>query len=222
MSYKGKRILAVIPARGGSKGISKKNLCQIAGKTLVRHAIECAQAVPMIDRIACSTDSPEIRLEALVSGATVIERPPELAVDSAGDAPVLLHAWHDEDVIVMLQPTSPIRRPEEVEAAITLLVDGDYQSVWTVSPTPLHYHPDKQLTMDDWGLFGQAAIRRQDLKQTYTRNGVAYAMTSYCLREYGTMGRKCGALILDGERVSIDEPRDLERAEWLYGGFIKA
>jgi CMP-N,N'-diacetyllegionaminic acid synthase len=205
--YNGKSVAAIIPARGGSKGIPWKNLCKIDGKTLVARAIECAKAVPIIDTVICSTDRERIGVEAYAAGAKIIKRPRALAEDDTGDAEVLRHADNAHDIIVMLQPTCPQRKPEHVTECITKLVDEELDSVWTVSPVPLKYHRDKQLPG------GRTEVRRQDLTQTYFRNGACYAMTRECLRDYGTMGVKWGLLVLDGEFISIDTPEDLANAQ---------
>jgi CMP-N,N'-diacetyllegionaminic acid synthase len=226
--YNGKSVVAIIPARGGSKGIPWKNLCKINGKTLVARAIECAKAVPIIDTVICSTDRERIGVEAYAAGARLIKRPKVLAEDDVGDAEVLRHADNAHDIIVMLQPTCPQRKPEHVTECITKLVDEELDSVWTVSPVPLKYHKDKQLHVgmsifcgDESRVLGGVTnirrsisdIRRQDLTQTYFRNGACYAMTRECLREHGTMGVKWGLLVLDGEFISIDTPEDLANAQ---------
>lgn len=215
MSYRGKTVVAVIPARGGSKGIPDKNLIKIHGRSLTRLAVDCALSVPEIDTVKCSTDSARIAAEAV--GAEIVVRPPVLAGDAVGDAEVLRHADSDHDIVVMLQPTSPLRKPDDVSACIRMLVNEGRDSVWTVSPTDLHYHPMKQLVVvdggiDSWNGRGIVHIRRQELTPTYTRNGVCYAMTRQCLEQYGTMGLNCGALILEGEHRSIDTMEDVE---WL-------
>jgi CMP-N,N'-diacetyllegionaminic acid synthase len=219
LSYKGKSVLAIVPARGGSKGIPWKNLCKVGGKTLVRRAIEIALATPEIDRVVCSTNRERIAVEAYSAGAEIRKRPNALAGDYVGDAPVLRDVAGHEDIIVMLQPTSPLRQIEDVSRCIRMLVDDERDSVWTVSETDLHYHPLKQLSYKFARLTQPCEIiARQDLAQTYTRNGVCYAMTRHCLNNWGTMGANCGALILEGEHVSIDTERDLELAERLLNG----
>lgn len=213
LMYQGKSVVAIIPARGGSKGIPKKNLCTINGKSLVRLAVECARLVPDIDTIYCSTDCERIAVEAHKAGARVIERPPALAGDDVGDAEVLLHADGSHDIVLMLQPTAPQRTPGDVRLTLYELVDGGYDSVWTVSPIDLHFHPLKQLVLGR-GMYdprGYEITCRQQLQPTYYRNGICYAMTRECLQEHGTMGEKWGAVILDGDFISIDTIADLDR-----------
>src|SRR5262249_23094415 len=120
---------------------------------------------------------------------------------------------------VMLQPTSPLRTPAQVSAAIRMLAEGGWDSVWTVSPTDSKYHPLKQLTVVDGELGyydpdGAKIIARQQLKPVYHRNGVAYAMTRECLLVQKTiMGTKTRAFIVESEQVSIDTEHDLALAE---------
>ena len=172
-------------------------------------ATECAHAVPEIDLVICSTDSWDIAVEAAPS--EIVFRPDSLSGDEIGDAAVLRHADVVHDIIVMLQPTCLTRKPSEVSECIRTLIDEDYDSVWTVTPTDLHYHPDKQLYAKHGMLVGKSEIRRQDLKQTYTRNGACYAMTRECLEQYGTMGPTCGAIITE-PHISIDTVEDLKNA----------
>lgn len=227
----GRSILAVVPARGGSKGIPLKNLHEIGGRSLVAHVGTVVREMPEIDRAVVSTDHPLIAEAAVAAGiAAPFLRPAEISGDRIGDLEVLLHALQATeaidgrryDVVVMLQPTSPLRTPAQVSAALRMLVDGDWDSVWTVSETDLKYHPLKQLALGergDLGYFdprGAAIVARQQLAPVYHRNGVAYAITRACLTEQrSTMGRRAGALVIEGEHVSIDTEEDLARVERL-------
>jgi CMP-N-acetylneuraminic acid synthetase len=154
-------------------------------------------------------------------------RPASISGDLIGDYDVLIHALEETesldkrqyDVIVMLQPTSPLRTPDQVICAIQMLVDEDWDSVWTVSPTDSKGHPVKQLTVDDgmleyYELGGAEIVARQQLKPVYHRNGIAYVMTRGCLKEQRTVkGARTGALIVEGEHISIDTEWDLALAE---------
>jgi len=227
----GRRILAVVPARGGSKGIPLKNLQQVGGRTLVALAGDVARAVPGIDRAVVSTDHLLIRDAAREAGLDApFLRPPELSGDRIGDLDVLTHALQateaDDgtryDVVLMLQPTSPTRRPEHVEATLSKLVAEDLDSVWTVSPTDLKAHPLKQLTVDADGRMdyfdrrGAAIIARQQLEPVYHRNGVAYALTRECLLEQRQLlGARAGAVVIDEPMANIDTLEDLAAAQRL-------
>ena len=154
----GRRVLAVVPARGGSKGIPLKNLRHVAGRSLVAHAAGIAAAVDEIDRRVVSTDHEGIATEAEAHGlAAPFRRPEALSGDRVGDWDVLQHALTEMeridgciyDIVVMLQPTSPLRTAANVRDTIVKLVDGGHDAVWTVSPTDLKYHPLKQLSVED-------------------------------------------------------------------------
>lgn len=227
---KGKRILTIVPARGGSKEIPFKNIRPILGIPLVAMVGNVVKQIPIIDRAVVSTDHPEIAKIALEAGLDVpFMRPPELSGDMVADWDVLVHALLEVerldgvvyDIIVMLQPTSPMRKPEHVKEAIEKLVRENYDSVWTVSETDSKYHPLKQLIikgdeLDYYDPRGKDIIARQQLDKVYHRNGVAYVMTRECLLEMTTIkGKKAGALILEGKMVSIDTLEDFKRVEFL-------
>jgi CMP-N,N'-diacetyllegionaminic acid synthase len=224
----GRRVLAVVPARGGSKGIPLKNLRQVGGRSLVAHAGAVAAAVPEIDRRVVSTDHEGIAAEAEAHGlAAPFRRPDALSGDRVGDWEVLDHALREMeridgciyDIVVMLQPTSPLRTAENVRDTIRKLVEGGHDAVWTVSPTDLKYHPLKQLAVEHgrMGFFdprGAGIIARQQLSPVYHRNGVAYAFTRDCLLEHGAiMGPDTGAVVIEGSHVSIDTLEDIEKVE---------
>ncbi len=226
----GKRVLAVVPARGGSKGIPLKNLRPILGRPMVAMAGDIAAAVSEIDRRVVSTDHPEIARVAQEAGlAAPFLRPNSLSGDRIGDWDVLTHALTAMealdgvryDIVVMLQPTSPLRRVVEVSDTIKMLVAGNWDAVWTVSETDSKGHPLKQLTVNDgrldlWDERGNAIIARQQLTPVYHRNGIAYAITRDCLIEQGTIrGRRTGALVIDGEAVSIDTEWDIALVEFV-------
>jgi CMP-N-acetylneuraminic acid synthetase len=223
-----RRILAVCPARGGSKGIPLKNLKLFMGVPLVARVGHLVREIPMIDRAVVSTDHPEIVRVASEAGLDApFLRPEEISGDRISDAQVLLHALLEMeridgvtyDIVVMLQPTSPLRRAEHVTDTIQMLVDGEWDAVWTVSETDSKEHPLKQLSVEEGRLDyydprGAEIIARQQLAPVYHRNGVAYAMTRRCLVEGGNIkGERTGALVIEGQMVSIDTLWDLELAE---------
>lgn len=228
---KGQKILAVVPARGGSKGIPLKNLQPVMGVPLVALAGRVIAELPEIDRAVVSTDHEEIARVAEEAGiAAPFRRPEALSGDRIGDVDVLTHALEateavdgqQYDIVLMLQPTSPLRRSEHVRGCLNLLVDGGWDAVWTVSETDSKAHPLKQLTVgktDDLDFYDPAAgaiVARQQLTPVYHRNGIAYAIRRECLMvEHTLKGRRTGALIVEGPHVSIDTPFDLELVEWL-------
>jgi CMP-N-acetylneuraminic acid synthetase len=226
----GRTVLAVVPARGGSKGIPLKNLRQVGGRSLVARVGDIVKEVSEIDRAVVSTDHAEIANAARAAGLDApFMRPEDISGDRIGDFDVLWHALQATeaadgrryDVVVMLQPTSPLRTPAHVSDTIRMMVDGGWDSVWTVSATDSKAHPLKQLTVADGTLGyydpnGGAIIARQQLKPVYHRNGIAYAMTRECLADQRSiMGRKAGALVIEGEHVSIDTEWDIELIEWI-------
>ena len=225
-----KRILAVVPARGGSKGIPLKNLRPVLGMPMVARVGKVIRALSIIDRAVVSTDHDDIARVAEVAGiAAPFRRPPELSGDRIGDWDVLVHALNESerldgmtyDIIVMLQPTSPLRRPEHVQAAIEMLFEGGWDAVWTLSETNSKEHPLKQLTvtagdMDFYDPGGKAIVARQQLKPVYHRNGIAYAITRDCLlNQKQIKGERTGGLILEGHFVSIDTEWDIALAEYI-------
>ncbi len=227
-----RRILAVVPARGGSKGVPLKNIREINGVPLVGLVGQVVQAIAMIDRAVVSTDHDDIARVAEDFGLEApFRRPEDLSGDRIGDIDVLTHALRateDDDgqiydVIVMLQPTAPLRRPEHVTATIAKLVGEGLDAVWTVSQSDSKYHPLKQLRVRDSELSyyedgGAGIIARQQLGTLYHRNGVAYALTRECLLDQGVlMGRRTGALRLDGHFVSIDTEWDIRLTEFVLG-----
>jgi len=233
----GHSILAVVPARGGSKGISLKNLRQVGGRSLVAHVGVVIRELPEIDRAVVSTDHVNIASEAERAGmAAPFLRPQALSGDYIGDVDVLSHALlaieaidrRIYDIIVMLQPTSPLRRADEVAATIRMLVSGGFDCVWTVSPTDSKVHPLKQLTvvegvLDYYDPSGADIIARQQMQTVYHRNGVAYAVTRSCLLDQRTLkGKRTGALVIDTNHVSIDTEWDLELVEFLLARRARA
>jgi CMP-N-acetylneuraminic acid synthetase len=230
-----KRILVVVPARGGSKGIKLKNIRPLKGVPLVALVGKVVKQLPYIDRSVVSTDHPEIARIAKEAGIDVpFMRPEKISGDKIPDWPVLKHALQatekDDneryDVIVMLQPTSPLRKPEHITATIEKLINGNYDAVWTLSETDSKYHPLKQLILkgnqiDYYDIKGEEIIARQQLAPTYHRNGVAYAISRDCLvNQKSIKGQKASAVIINEPTVNIDTEDDLKFAE-LYSQDIE-
>jgi len=227
-----RRVLAVCPARGGSKGIPLKNLECFLGVPLVARVGHLVREVPAIDRAVVSTDHAGIAETAAAAGLDApFLRPEDLSGDRISDLDVLTHALREMeridgtryDVVVMLQPTSPLRRPAHVVDTLDLLVEGAWDAVWTVSETDSKEHPLKQLTldgktgaMDYYDPRGAEIIARQQLTPVYHRNGAVYAITRECLLDQKSIkGRRTGALVIREAMISIDTRYDLELAESL-------
>jgi len=233
MSYKGFSILAVIPARGGSKEIPRKNLCKIGGVSLVGLAVLSAKSLTWLDKVVLSTDDIEIAEEGCKYGAEVpFMRPSEMASDFSTSVDTWRHAWFKAeeyfdrtfDISVLLEPTSPFREPRHVEEVVKKLVVGGYDSVLTVSETDSKSHPLKQMVIKDnhvgyYDDAGKDIIARQQLTPVYHRNGVAYAITRKCLVEQKTIiGSNASAVIIDEPLVNIDTKHDLMIAQFLMSG----
>ena len=228
--FNGSRVLAIIPARAGSKGIPKKNIAPVAGKPLISYTTGLTQNLSWLDATVVSTDSEEIaEVATQTPGVEVIWRPEELSGDRIGDHPVLRHALLAQeeetgeryDVVLMLQPTSPLRTVNDVESCITTLQDGDWDAVWSVSTTELTYHPKKQLALSPDGKLGfvipgsHEIVARQELEPVFHRNGVCYAFTrDFLVNSDSTYSEaQTSAVITPGAHISIDTPEDLAAVE---------
>lgn len=229
--FEDRRVLVVVPARGGSKGIKLKNLREVGGVPLVALAGHVASSLPWVDRAIVSTDHTEIARVAQESGLAVpFIRPQDISGAIISDWQVLIHALTEMeridavtyDIVVMLQPTSPGRQAEDVNATVAHLVSGGFDAVWTVSESDVKGHPLKQLVLSPEGNLsyfdpdGAKIIARQQLTPLYTRNGIAYAMTRQCLVEQQSIvGAKWGAILIQGEIANIDTELDLAWANFL-------
>ena len=231
--YKDKKVLVVVPARGGSKGVKLKNIHLLAGKPLISYTADVALSTKLADLAIVSTDHQEIAEASKKYGLKVpFLRPENISGDRVSDWDVLHHALlaceQSEktiyDVVVMLQPTSPFRTVGIVEACIQKLVDENLDSVWTVNTVDLKYHPLKLLKIADDGTFdyfderGSQVIARQQLTPVYQRNGLAYAISRNCLLELKNIkGKRSGAVVTDIDYVNIDDLNDFKNAESLMG-----
>ena len=230
-------VLAIVPARGGSKGIPLKNLREVGGRSLIARVGDVIGAVPEIDRAVVSTDHEGIAQAAEQAGiSSLFRRPEPLCGDHIADLEVLTHALQATEtidgriynIVVMLQPTSPLRKAIDVSTSIRTLVDGGWDAVWTVSQTDTKAHPLKQLTISDGMLdyydpAGAQVVARQQLTPVYHRNGIAYALTRECLLDQRSIkGKRTGALIIHGEHFSIDTEWDLALVEFILNRSAEA
>ena len=227
----GKRILVIVPARGGSKGVKRKNLHALAGRPLVVHTAELVRALPEVDQAVVSTDSEEIAAMCRLAGlAAPFLRPEALSGDRIGDLEVLRQGLEEMerrdqvcyDFVLMLQPTCPLRTAGMVTATLNKAVDEGWDAVWTVSPSDLKYHPLKALAVGpDGGLGyfdprGAGIIARQQLVPVYHRNGAAYAISRAALLVHQTiLPARTGAMVVEEPLVSIDTLEDFARVEAL-------
>lgn len=232
MSWNDLTVLAVIPARGGSKGIPRKNLRSVGPLSLIGWAARTVSELPWIDRAVLSTDDLEMAQEGRDHGLTVpFTRPLELSTDTAPAVTMWRHAWLESekifdqhfDLSVLLQPTTPLRLAVDVERTVAAMVDGGHHAAATVSSIPGHFSPQKMLTIDTHGVLGfldnngSSYTSRQMLEAYYCRNGVCYAATRKSLVDQGNIVEDdCVAVVVDGYVVNIDDPIELEIAEMLY------
>jgi CMP-N,N'-diacetyllegionaminic acid synthase len=221
-------VLALIPARGGSKGIRDKNIRPLRGRTLLEYAARAAFASGVIDRTVLSTDSEQIAEEGRRLGMEVpFLRPPELARDDTPMLPVIEHAvdfleqrgWQPE-IVLLLQPTSPLRRADHIRNAVRELRDSGADSVVTVVQLPRHLSPDYVMRIEEGRLVpflpeGASVSRRQDARPAYVRDGTVYAFWRRTLRDTRTIyGIDCRAMVLPArESLTIDTPEDWDEAE---------
>jgi CMP-N,N'-diacetyllegionaminic acid synthase len=217
-------VLAVIPARGGSKGIPRKNLRAVLGKPLLAYTVEAARAARLVDVVAVSTEDPQIAFVARRAGAEVVDRPPELATDEAPTEPALLHAVREierrqgrpADIVLLLQATSPLRTASSIDTAVRMLVATGCDSVVAVTEDRTAHFVGRI----EQGRFippydPRQRRRRQDLPALYRETGALYAVrrdTLFALE--CRMGGDMRPLVLgEEESIDIDSPGDLARVE---------
>lgn len=225
---KNKRVLALIPARGGSKRLPRKNILPLAGIPLIAWTIDAALKSKYIDRVVVSTDDEEIMCVSKQFGAEApFVRPVELASDTATSTDVVLHALNffknDFDVIVLLQPSSPLREESDIDRAIEQLVSQDANGIVSVSEcehTPLWSNTLPADGNMSSFITKDALKRSQDLKTFYRLNGAIYCYkTDYFIaNQGGSYADGVYACIMKKEKsVDIDDITDFKFAEFLIG-----
>lgn len=220
--------LAIIPARGGSKRVRKKNIREVAGKPLIAHTIQDADAAENIDKAIISTDSTEIAQVASEYGGEVpFMRPDELATDTASAAGVITHAlgWATQhvgefDYICSLQVTSPLREPKDIDRTLQRLYETDAESCVSVSEyiTPPQWAVaiDEDETLSeyfDYGmLWSDEITRSQDIPELFHPNGAVFAATTDAWRKHNSFytPETVGYKMPPKRSFDIDEPWELE------------
>ena len=216
-------IVAIVPARGGSRALPRKNLRRIGGRSLVELAVVVARASPSVDRVIVSTDDDAIAREAEHAGAEVpFRRPAELAGDEAPTIDVLRHACSaleaagaTIDIVVTLQPTTPHRTAELVETAISAVRDGGADSAVTVEDLGA---PWSTVGYVDDGTFHRSAFagadeRRQASPPAARLTGAVYVTRRTLIEEGLVIGPRCAAVATGGaSTIDIDSLADLVRA----------
>lgn len=223
------RVLALIPARGGSKRVPGKNMRQLGGKRLIEWTFDAALAAARVDRIVLSSDDPDLLAYGRAAKIEVIKRPAVLASDTASSADVALHALDTEraagrewDALCLLQPTSPFRAPGRIDEGVSLLA-GRRDIAAVVGVKEAHPHPFHCFLEAEGGVLSPAAgdaarraVRTQDLPPAVALTGSFYVIRCDSLRRNGsfvpatTVGLLCNA---PGEAIDIDTPADFAKAE---------
>lgn len=225
--YKNKTFLAIIPARGGSKGIPRKNIVKINDKPLIQYTIDEAKESKYIDRIIVSTEDKEIAHIALNGGADVpFLRSKELSEDKVKTIDVLIDTLknlsllgENYDYLILLQPTQPLRESFHIDEAIEKIVEHDEESLLSVSE--VKEHPILMKTIDENGILKSllnksSDVRRQDFGKVYIANGAIYInKIDENLNKNTSLNDNKLAYIMDKRYdLDIDEPEDLDLLEW--------
>ena len=226
------KILAVIPARGGSKTIPKKNIKPLCGKPLIEYTFDAAKASRLLGRVLVSTDDEQIARIARKNEMEVpFLRPIDLAKDDSSTLSVIQHAVcflqdnenYRPDYIVILQPTSPLRTGVHIDEAIQILIETDADSVVSVTEVPHQYNPCSIMKIEQGRLLsfmkGAEAYTRRQLKPVvYARNGAAiYAFRYETLIEKNSLyGDDCRPYLMSkADSVDMDDSIDFEFAEFI-------
>lgn len=226
--YNGKKILALIPARGGSKGIKDKNIINLCGKPLISYSIQSALDSKYVDDVIVSTDSPKIADVAIKYGAQVpFMRPSELASDTSCTIDVVMHAMDflrqrgkEYNTLVLLQPTSPLRTTYDIDGAVEKHYFNDEMSL--VSVSEVNDNPLLIRTVENDRLVSlldkNSTCRRQDMKKYYRVNGSIYINKIDSINLNTSFNDNIIPYIIDRNRaVDIDELVDINICQYYLG-----
>jgi len=218
-------ILALIPARGGSKGIPRKNIKILAGKPLLAHSVEQARQTPSINRIAVSTDDIQISEVARQFGAEVIQRPPEISGDTASSESALRHALeylrltegYVPEAVVFLQPTSPLRQSQDIQRAIETFHREAADSLFSACPVHGFIWRNTIDKLNSLSYDYRNRPRRQDAPEDLIENGSIYIFKPWILENHNNrLGGKIAVYRMRAlDSFQVDEPSDLEMMEQL-------
>lgn len=227
----GHSVLGVILARGGSKGLPRKNICDLAGEPLIAWTIEAGQESEYLDRLILSSDDEEIMAVAKEYGCEVpFRRPDELARDETPSMDALLHAMRqvsNHEYVMLLQPTSPLRTASDIDATITRCHKSDAPVCVTVTET--NKQPQWMFTLSDNQRLepvldkNEEITRRQDAPRVYVVNGAGYVARSEWLREHETFytDQTIGYPLPPERSVDVDTALDLAWCEYLLDETIE-
>lgn len=228
-------ILAIVPARGGSKGVPGKNIRPLCGRPLLAYTSEVVNSTRSVfGRVILSTDDKEIALVGEALGLEVpFLRPSELSQDDTPMLPVIKHAlnWAERasgpfDVVAILQPTQPLRSASHIHEAVALIGNRQCDSVVSVVALPLHMSPDYVMRIEDGPQLvpfldvGTRVIRRQDARPAYVRDGTIYLTKATNVRDNDSLyGRICYPMVISGATsLTIDTEADWQEAERRLAG----
>ena len=216
-------MLGVIPARGGSKGIKKKNIKLLCGSPLIRYTIESA-LLSRLDRVIVSTDCEEIAEISRSYGAEVLIRPSALADDSTPTLPVLQDVYKklnvDYDAVMTLQPTSPFRDANHINGSMEAFYSvKNAESLVSVVNIPHNMSNEKSMVLRDGVLFGNQEVhRRQEITGLFARNGAIYITAHNCLNNFIFGGRIVPYIMDKVSSIDIDDMEDWMLSELVLKG----
>ena len=216
------KIVSIIPARGGSKSIPRKNIVDFAGKPLMLWTIEQAKASTLTSEIYVTSDSKEILEIADTAGVKTIIRPPELSTDTATSESALLHVLNQieeaPEYIVFLQATAPLRKSNDIDNSISHLIDDAADSLLSVTKAYDFIWEESEGGISSLNFDYLQRKRRQDLKPLYYENGSVYVFKPDIIRKYrNRLGGKISIYYMEPwQMVDINDNADLEWAEWLF------
>lgn len=214
-----KKILCLIPARGGSKGIKNKNLKKINNKSLVKIAVDFAKSLNFIDKIIVSSDSEKILKEAKLAKVNQHNRPKKLSGSYVSDYEIIneiIQKFKNYDYLLYLQPTSPFRKKKPLISIFDKIIKNKYHGAWSVTCVDKKFHPKKVLKLTNKKYIktyikdGKNIIARQQLENTYIRNGIFYIFSINELKKQKTIYLKKTIFhIINYEHYNIDIMKDL-------------
>ena len=219
------RIIAIVPARGGSKRIRGKNLLPIGGRPLLGHSLRHAREARAVSETWVSTDDPRIAALAAGEGARVVERPPDLASDTATSESALLHVLdarralglEDPDLVVFLQATSPARRKGDIDDAVETFVREAADSLVSACETRRFIWRLTAAGLESVTYDYRRRQREQDMPRQFEENGSIYVFPPELLRRTGNrLGGRIAVYEMDyWSSFQIDSPEDAELCEWI-------
>ena len=224
-------VLAMVLARSGSRGIADKNMRIVGGQTLIARAAETVRRCATVDAAMISTDSQLYSDEGVRHGLDAwFLRPVALSSDRASAVDTAIHALLEAErhygrrfeVALIIEPTSPLRRPEDIDECVRLLVESEAASVVAVSPVDVKFHPKKLLRIEHgevryYDAEAASVVARQQIDSVlYYRNGVCYAIRrSVLVEDKRIFAERTVPFVIDRPIVNIDGPFELELAEFL-------